>query len=175
MPLPPLGRTLSRAGVVALAAGLTATVASGPAGATPWPHHPDRSLVRYVVRPGDTATGLAVRYHAWTAELIALNHLGAHAALHRGQTIQIPVVVSATRGHSVNKQAQHLPPLINSTTPPKGWRDANLSRAQVRDLVARMARHYGVPPRAGAGHRLAGVGLAADADLQRGRDRASCR
>ena len=146
MPLPPLGRTLSRAGVVALAAGLTATVASAPAGATPWPHHPDRSLVRYVVRPGDTATGLAVRYHAWTAELVALNHLGAHAALHQGQTIQIPVVVSAARGHAAETSHQPLPPLINRTTPPTGWRETNLTRAQVRDLVARMARHYGVPP-----------------------------
>ncbi|MBV9832216.1 MAG: hypothetical protein JOZ82_11540, partial [Marmoricola sp.] len=66
MPLPPLGRTLSRAGVVVLAAGLSAplaaTVTAGSAGATTWPHHPDRWLVRYVVRPGDTATGLAVRY-----------------------------------------------------------------------------------------------------------------
>src|SRR5690349_203543 len=38
--------------------------------AQPWPGHPDRAIVRYRVRPGDTATGLAVRYHAWTAELL---------------------------------------------------------------------------------------------------------
>ena len=147
MPLPPLGRTLSRAAVVALATGLTVTVPTGSAGATPWPHHPDRSLVRYVVRPGDTATGLAVRYHAWTAELIALNHLGSTGALHQGQTIRIPVVVSAVRGHAAkHRKHQKLPPLINRTTPPKGWRDANLSRDEVRSLVARMAQHYGVPP-----------------------------
>ena len=35
---------------------------------------------------------LAVRFHAWTAELIAHNHLGRHRRLHVGQRIQIPVV-----------------------------------------------------------------------------------
>lgn len=115
-----------------------------------WPGHRDRRLVRYVVRPGDTATALAVRHHAWTAELVALNHLGARGALHLGQTIRIPVVVSATKRATRHgtKQVKRKPSqLIRSTTPPKGWRGTDLSRAQVRDLVVRMAHHYGVPPR----------------------------
>ena len=36
---------------------------------------------------------------------------------------------------------------MHATTPPKGWHDANLSRLQVHDLVVRMARRFGVPPR----------------------------
>ena len=44
---------------------------------------------------GETATGLAVRYHAWTAELIARNHLGTAAGLRVGQRLEIPVVVAA--------------------------------------------------------------------------------
>ncbi|MBV9832482.1 MAG: transglycosylase SLT domain-containing protein, partial [Marmoricola sp.] len=138
-------RVRALAVVTATVVGL-GTLAAAPASAAPWPGHPDRSLVRYVVRSGDTATGLAVRYHAWTAELISLNHLGSSGALHQGQTIEIPVVLSAVRGHAPRKKHPRQPPLINPTTPPRGWRDANLSRDQVRSLVARMAQHYGVPP-----------------------------
>ena len=54
----------------------TRTAAPSAARATPWPGHPDRAIVRHVVRPGETAAGLAVRYRAWTAELIQLNRLG---------------------------------------------------------------------------------------------------
>lgn len=56
-----------------------------------------RRIVDHTVRSGETATGLAVRYHAWTAELISRNHLDGNASLHVGQHIEIPVVVSALR------------------------------------------------------------------------------
>jgi LysM repeat protein len=156
MPLPPSGRILARAVVVAAVVGSSVLATGGAAGAATWPGHPDRSLVRYVVRPGDTATALAVRYHAWTAELVALNHLGSRGTLRRGETIRIPVVVSAARragrsGRSHPERHRHhprrLPTLIHRSTPARGWGDADLSRTQVRGLVARMARHYGVPPR----------------------------
>ena len=163
-----LARSSASLAVAAVAAGVLTTVQAGAAEATTvfasvpsagtWRGHPDRSLVRYQVRAGDSAGGLAVRYHAWTAELIALNHLGPHAALHRGRFILIPIVVSAaardprTR-HLVravhprrHHKKQHLPLLVHTRTPPKGWRDDRLTRTQVRDLVARMARRYGVPP-----------------------------
>ncbi len=65
--------------------------------AAPWPGHPDRSIVRHTVRSGETATALAVRYHAWTDELIRLNRLGPKGHLRRGQVLRIPVVVSAVR------------------------------------------------------------------------------
>jgi LysM repeat protein len=123
---------------------------------TTWPGHPDRTIVRHVVRPGETAAGLAVRYHAWTAELIRLNRLGAAGTLYRGHVLRIPVVVSAARkargltpqgprqGHHPR---QHLPVLMHSATPPtRKWRHADLTRTQVRELVVRMAKHYDVPP-----------------------------
>lgn len=123
-----------------------------------WPGHPDRSLVGHVVRRGDTASALAVRYHAWTAELVALNHLGRSGGLHLGQVLRIPVVVSAARaagqkvgvkagGKHGRKHATRVPLLVRATTPPRGWRGTDLSRTQVRVLVTRMARHLGVPPR----------------------------
>ncbi len=35
---------------------------------------------------------------------------------------------------------------MHSATPPRGWRHDQLTRTQVRHLVARMARRYDVPP-----------------------------
>lgn len=65
--------------------------------ASPWPGHPHRELVSYTVRPGDTLTGLAVRFHAWTAELASLNHLSTHSQLQIGEHLRIPVVLSGHR------------------------------------------------------------------------------
>ncbi len=153
------GKARARPLAAALAAtvvGAAVLVPAGAAEASAWPGHPDRSLVRHQVRPGESAGALAVRYHAWTAELIALNHLGPRGVLRRGQVIVIPVVVSAARraGQRVHRQhrhrrAHHRPPplLVHPSTPPKGWRDANLSRLQVHDLVVRMAQRFDVPPR----------------------------
>ena len=148
------------------ASGVAVVVPAGSASATPWAGHPDRSIVRHVVRPGDTATALAVRYHAWTDELVALNHLsGGH--LFQGRVLRIPVVLSAWRkarglhaprrttkhhaGHArrhhrhVSSHHRTRPLPIHSTTPPRGWVHADLTRSQVRDLVSVLARHYGVP------------------------------
>ena len=127
-----------------------------PAQATQWPGHPDRSLVRYVVRPGDTATGLAVRYHAWTDELIRVNALGPGGRLHRGQTLRIPVVLSAVRRargegrHQIGRKKarrQARPALHRSTPPGRGWLHDDLTRDQVRRLIVATARHFDVPPR----------------------------
>jgi LysM repeat protein len=67
-----------------------------------WPGHPGRRVIGYRVRQGDTATGLAVRFHAWTAELLAINDRSSSAALYVGERIRIPVVVAALR-----KSAHH--------------------------------------------------------------------
>jgi murein DD-endopeptidase MepM/ murein hydrolase activator NlpD len=127
---------------------------AAPAGASPWPGHPDRSVVAYVVRPGDTATGLAVRYHAWTAELIGLNRLGPGGALRQGQVLKIPIVLSAVRRDRgpakpvTRKPRSAVRPILHSVTPPgRGWLHADLTRTQVRRLVASTARRYGVPPK----------------------------
>jgi soluble lytic murein transglycosylase-like protein len=74
----------------ALTVGLT--LPTGPAEADD-----RRRIVSYVVRPGDTATELAVRFHAWTAELLALNRLTQTSTLYVGQRLRIPVVVERAR------------------------------------------------------------------------------
>lgn len=63
----------------------------------PWRGHPDRRILHYTVHRGDSALGLAVRFHAWTDELLRLNHLTLHSRLHVGQHVLVPVVVSAAR------------------------------------------------------------------------------
>ena len=155
------------AGAVALAA--TATLVPTTAQATPWPGHADRTIVRHTVRPGETATGLAVRYHAWTAELFRLNRLGSDGALHQGQVLQDPgrrlglaqgprtagatsasgapaatSVQTHRRKHHQKHQAKPL--LVHRLTPvSRKWLHADLTRDEVRHLVSRMARRYHVP------------------------------
>ena len=92
-----------------------------------------RRLVRYTVRPGDTASALAVRFHAWTAEIVERNG----NVLRAGEQIEIPVVVEAAAAdrRTTGKEA--------SPAPAQG---PGASRATVRDVITRTAQRYGVDP-----------------------------
>ena len=137
---------LSRAALVGSVTGvvLATVLTAAPAAArgTPWPGHPDRRLVSHVVRPGETATALAVRYHAWTRELVRLNHLGPDAALHVGQRVRIPVVVSAARRDRDKPAKPTTPATPAATTSP-----VQTTRAEVGQEISRQARRLGVPVR----------------------------
>ncbi len=124
-----------------------------------WRGHPGRTLVPYRVRRGDTATGLAVRFHAWTRELRAVNHLGRHGHLEAGQRIMVPVVDAAarrhrtrhhaphrTRHHAPHRTRHHAPHRTRHHRSRKPWGGTSASRAQVRRVVVRTARHHGVDP-----------------------------
>jgi murein DD-endopeptidase MepM/ murein hydrolase activator NlpD len=101
------------------------------------------------VKRGDTATGLAVRYHAWTRELRSLNGLGRHSRLYVGQRIRIPVVVAAAR----RAQKSRTPKPATRTSPKKTrassrpWKHADASRAKVRPVIVKAAKRHGVNPR----------------------------
>lgn len=124
----PRARALAVA-VVALA--LTLTVAPARADHEPLPA--ERRQVSYVVRPGDTASSLAVRFHAWTAEIVSHNHLGAAGMLRVGQRIVIPVVKRGSRtGGGAGSPAM--------------WQHPDRDREKVRRVVAGAARHHGVDP-----------------------------
>ena len=92
-----LGAPVATSGAPSAAPVADAGLSLAAADAHRWPGHPGRKVIRYTVRPGDTATGLAVRFHAWTRELPPLNRLGRHGTLYVGQRIRIPVVVAAAR------------------------------------------------------------------------------
>jgi murein DD-endopeptidase MepM/ murein hydrolase activator NlpD len=102
-----------------------------PAGRTPTP---------YVVQPGDTATGLAVRFHAWTAELVAHNHLGPDGALRVGQRLVIPVVSSRSGSGGANGSQ------ADDSSDGRSWQHPDPSRETVRRVIARTARRHGVDP-----------------------------
>lgn len=90
----------------------------------------DRTLVPYVVQPGDTASGLAVRLGAWTAEIVSHNHLGRDGALRVGERIEVPVV---GRGGG-------------DSTRTRRWQHPDRDREKVRRVIARAARNHGVDP-----------------------------
>jgi len=146
--------------LLAVSAVLATVVAASPASARgkPWPGHPDRRIVVHLVQPGDTATGLAVAYHAWTRELIALNRLGPDALLRAGERVRIPVVTSRARRHHPRQHhprqhhpRQHHPrqhhPLAGHASRMRdaGWHHWRMSRDEVRRAIAREARRLGVP------------------------------
>jgi LysM repeat protein len=131
-----------------------------------WKGHPGRLILRYRVRAGDTATGLAVRYHAWTDELLALNHLKARSVLYVGQRVRVPIVVAAARAHGHAPGAKrhgkaagkphkakphkakphHKAPKKSSKKAHAKWRGADASRAHVRKVIVRAATRHGVDP-----------------------------
>lgn len=136
---PTFGRTAARR-LTGFTVGL-ATVASGlvaaPAHADHQPLPDDRTAVSYVVRPGDTASSLAVRFHAWTAELVTHNHLGVDGALQVGQRIVIPVVAkgaAADDGQGGKGGSASM------------WQHPDRDREKVRRVVAGAARRHGVDP-----------------------------
>lgn len=126
------------AAVLGLAAGL---MTASPAAADHERLPGNRDLTAYVVKPGDTATGLAVRFHAWTAELMSHNHLGSSGALRVGQRLEIPVVTSRADDSGSTAGAD-----TGRDTDKDGGRTADPGRQRVRLVITRIAKHRGVDP-----------------------------
>jgi LysM repeat protein len=81
--------------------------------------HPHRKIKRYRVRPGDTPSSVAVRYHAWTAQLIRMNHT---SVLYAGQIIRVPVVVAASRACTKHKSHDTGLPSFKQPGVEKAWK-----------------------------------------------------
>ncbi len=100
-----------------------------------------RRIVSYTVRPGDTPSGLAVRFHAWTAELIERNG----SVLRVGEQIEIPVVVAAAakagRARGSQPSASPAPARHRSRSTATGP-----TRSSVRQVITATARRHGVDP-----------------------------
>lgn len=123
-------RRLARCTAGLVLAVTTLTSVGGPAHADHERLPAGRTRVPYVVEPGDTVSGLAVEHHAWTAEIVAHNHLGSTGALQVGQRLEIPVVGRRSGGGSRTTMWQHPDP----------------EREKVRRVVAGAARSHGVDP-----------------------------
>lgn len=138
--------TATSVALTAVSVGVSVGLALAPAAPAAADHErlPDgRHLKTYTVEPGDTATGLAVRFHAWTAELISHNHLDASGRLRVGQRLEIPVVTEARdkdRGKNGGKAGGggHTGGSHSSAGSP--------SRDRVRRTITRAANYRGVDP-----------------------------
>lgn len=131
-------------------------VAAGPSYAAPGrgvaTDHPNpapgRTVIAYTVRPGDTATGLAVRFHAWTRELRALNHLDSRGTIYVGQQLRIPIVTDRA-GTGSAPPAPPKPaaqPTAAPAQPCTTCRSSQASRQQVRAAIVAAASRHGVDP-----------------------------
>lgn len=101
---------------------------------------PDRRrIVRYTVRPGDTPSGLAVRFRAWTAEIIERNG----SVLRAGGEIEIPVVVAAA---ARDRRTAAPDPAPRADTGTATTSTDSPSRATVRRVITATARRHGVDP-----------------------------
>jgi LysM repeat protein len=106
----------------------------------------ERRLVSYVVRPGDTASGLAVRFRAWTDELIAYNHLGASGTLRVGERIVIPVVRKGDRSRDGGKKGGKGGKKGGKGRTTTMWQHPDRDREKVRRVIAGAARNHDVDP-----------------------------
>lgn len=98
-----------------------------------------RRIVDYTVRRGDTPSGLAVRFHAWTAEVVEMNG----PVLRVGERIKIPVVVAAARQ---DRRTGSSGAPDSSGRSSSSSVQAGPSRAAVRRVIASTARQHGVDP-----------------------------
>lgn len=139
--MPPHMHVRRLIGGLALGLTISALAHVSPAAADDQPLPSARTIKHYTVKPGDTPSGLAVRFRAWTAELIAHNHLGGPGGLIVGERIEIPVVTAAARDGRGSGSTGPRP-----SAPAQSGATDGYGRAAVRDEVAAAARHYGVDP-----------------------------
>ena len=114
-----------------------------------------RHLKTYTVKPGDTATGLAVRFHAWTAELISHNHLDSSGTPARRAADRDPgghrgpgqgPRQGQGQGQRTRTRAATRATRAARSTAPAAPRPASPSRDRVRRTITRAANHRGVDP-----------------------------
>lgn len=127
-----------------------ATVATKHRPGTRWHGHPGRWVISYRVKSGDTASRIAVRFHAWTAELLAINHKTSSSFWYVGEKVKVPVVTARAGHHTAKKPhpAKKHPRHKTKKKPKKSrpHHTSRASRAAARDEVRRVARQHGVNP-----------------------------
>jgi N-acetylmuramoyl-L-alanine amidase len=109
-----------------------------------------RRTVWHTVQPGDTVTALAVRYHAWTDEIIARNRLSASGDISVGDRLRIPVVLAALPRHRQAQQQPQQEPADSASPDQQAARLEdrlpNPSQQRVRHVIEQVSARYGVDP-----------------------------
>jgi LysM repeat protein len=113
-------------------------------------------MSRYVVKPGDTVSKIAKRFRCSQANLLAANRMRSSDRIYAGKTLRVPVKVKAKATKGKPKATK------NNTFAGRTYADhivaqadrnrATLkkrklpSRAQMRTLIIKTAKRYGVDP-----------------------------
>lgn len=95
------------------------------------------TTVRHRVVEGDSLYGLAARYHADWRQIARLNHLPPSLVVQLGQVLVIPARAAGSASGG---------PASGGSAPAAAPAGSGISRAAMRDLIARTARAYGVDP-----------------------------
>lgn len=104
--------------------------------------------VRHRVRPGDTASGLALRYRSTVPAIVARNRLDGRATIRIGQVLLVPTAVAArVRRSAVEPAPRRYPRSVTEAADRHRWllqgRPAP-DRGYVRELIRSTARRLGV-------------------------------
>lgn len=102
----------------------------------------------YIVKAGDTLSGIASRHHTTYAQLAAVNGIAPTSTLHIGQTLRLPAGGSTA-------VAAAKPAAKTATKPAKGAKPAKVAKGKGRaytvrsgDSVYAIARKNGISPAA---------------------------
>jgi LysM repeat protein len=105
--------------------------------------------VTYVVKPGDTVSGIAKRFKCSQANLLAANGLKAGARIYAGKPLQVPVKVRpkarTDNTFAGRTYADHIVAAANRNRATLKKRKLP-SRTQMRSLIVSTAKRYGVDP-----------------------------
>ncbi|TCC05455.1 lytic transglycosylase [Kribbella soli] len=105
--------------------------------------------VTYVVKPGDTVSGIAKRFKCSQANLLAANGLKAGARIYAGKPLQVPVKVRpkarTDNTFAGRTYADHIVAAANRNRATLKKRKLP-TRTQMRSLIVSTAKRYGVDP-----------------------------
>ncbi|ALE05460.1 lytic transglycosylase [Arthrobacter sp. ERGS1:01] len=150
--------------VIRLGGGQSAPVAAAPA-KTPVKASSTKPVAggKYVIKSGDTLSGIAARHGVGLSALAAANGITVNGTIYAGKTLTIPGLNAASSGvtpittPSLTPDQQVPNTFLNYTYPDAVVADANKnkaallaapapSRAQMKEMVARTAAAMGVDP-----------------------------
>src|SRR3954454_14688861 len=98
----PVGRAVTANAMQPVSSAVAYVATKHPAGRR-WPRDPGRLVESYHVRSGDTVSRIAVRFHAWTAELLAIYHKTSSSFWYAGEKVKVPVVTARAGRHVERK------------------------------------------------------------------------
>lgn len=105
--------------------------------------------VTYVVKPGDTVSGIAKRFKCSQANLLAANGLKSGARIYAGKPLQVPVKIRpkarTDNTFAGRTYADHIVAQANRNRAVLKQRKLP-TRAQMRSLIVSTSKRYGVDP-----------------------------